>query len=171
MKKYITLCFVACSLLFFGNVYAQNTENQEESLVESQERFITLNQLQNNTAVQVARENMAGNSTVFIQQIGAGNQIFSSITAQSSDIRLSQNGEQNLIDINETSREIEKFITQNGSNNTVTDFSFNSDISTSLEILQEGDNLSFEKFGSNDLSKNLKFKMTGNDRTIIVRSF
>ncbi|WP_299257598.1 hypothetical protein [uncultured Aquimarina sp.] len=171
MKKYITLFVVASIFLFFGNASAQNTENQEESLVESQERFITLNQLQNNTAVQVARENMVGNNAVFIQQIGTGNQIFSNITAQSSDIRLSQNGEQNLIDINETSKEIEKFITQNGNNNTVTDFSFNSDISTSLEILQEGDNLSFEKFGSNELSKNLKFKMTGNARAIIVRSF
>ncbi|WP_298543448.1 hypothetical protein [uncultured Aquimarina sp.] len=173
MKKFIKLCVITSILLFFGNTYAQNTENQEESLVESesQERFITLNQLQNNAAVQVARETMTGNNTVFIQQIGTGNKVLSNITAQSSDIRLSQNGEQNLIDINETSKEIEKFITQNGNNNTVTDFSFNSDISTSLELLQEGDNLSFEKFGSNELSKNLKFKMTGNARTIIVRSF
>ncbi|WP_299440060.1 hypothetical protein [uncultured Aquimarina sp.] len=171
MKKYITLCIVVCSLLFFGNTYAQNDENQDGVLVESQERFITLNQLQRNTSVQVARENMAGNNAVFIQQVGTGNQIFSNITAQSSDIRLNQNGEQNLIDINETSKEIEKFITQNGNNNTVTDFSFNPDISTNLEIFQEGDNLSFERFGSNELSKNLKFKMTGNARTIIVRSF
>jgi len=145
--------------------------NQDESLVETQDRFITLNQLQNNTAVEVARENVIRNNTVFIQQIGRGNQAFLDITAQSSNIRLSQNGEQNLIDINETSREIEKFITQNGNNNRVTDFSFNPDISTTLEILQEGENLSFERFGSNDLTKNLKFKMTGNSRTIIVRSF
>lgn len=171
MKKYITICVIACSLLFFGNAYAQDAENQDGALVESQERFITLNQLQRNTAAQITRENMVGNNAVFIQQIGTGNQVFSNITAQSSDIRLSQNGEQNLIDINETSNEIEKFISQNGNNNRVTDFSFNPDISTNLEILQEGDNLSFERFGSNELSKNLKFKMTGNARTIIVRSF
>ncbi|MFD2565164.1 hypothetical protein [Aquimarina rubra] len=171
MKKYFTLCLVAFSLFLCGNSYAQNSENQDESLVESQERFITLNQLQNNTSVQVARENMTANSSVFIQQIGTGNQVFSNITAQSSDIRLSQNGEQNLIEIDETSKEIEKFITQNGNNNIVTDFSFNPNMSTSLELIQEGDNLSFERFGSNELSKNLKFKMTGNNRTIIVRSF
>ncbi len=171
MKKYFTLCIIASSLLFSGSSYAQNSESQNESLVESQEQFITLNQLQNNTAVQVARENMAGNNIVFIQQIGTGNQVFSNITAQASDIRLQQNGEQNLIDINETSREIEKFISQNGDNNVVIDFSFNPDISTNLELIQEGNNLSFERFGSNELSKNLKFKMTGNARTIIVRSF
>jgi len=164
MKKYLTL-------LFFGNSFAQNTENQEGSLVESRQQFITLNQLQNNTAAQITRENSTGANAVFIQQIGAGNQVYSNITAQSSDIRLQQNGEQNRIDINETSREIEKFVTQNGANNTVTDFSFSPDISTSLEIVQEGNNLTFEKFGTNELSKNLKFKMSGNDRTIIVRSF
>ncbi|MDH7444630.1 hypothetical protein [Aquimarina sp. 2201CG14-23] len=171
MKKKITLYIAVFCLFIVGNTYAQNTENANASLVESQERFITLNQLESNTSAQIARENMVGNNAVFIQQIGTGNQVFSTITAQTSDIRLNQNGEQNLIDINETSREIEKFITQNGNNNTVTDFSFNPDVSTSLEILQEGDNLSFERFGSNELTKNLKFKMTGNARTIIVRSF
>ncbi|MHA7058411.1 hypothetical protein ACWGOQ_0014405 [Aquimarina sp. M1] len=171
MKKYFALCLIVCSLFICGNSNAQNRENQDESLVESQERFITLNQLQNNTSVQVARENRVSNNAVFIQQIGTGNQVFSNIVAQSSDIRLSQNGERNLIEIDETSKEIEKIITQNGTNNIVTDFSFNPDISTSLELMQEGNNLSFERFGSNELSKNLKFTMTGNNRTIIVRSF
>jgi len=171
MKKYLTQYTVAICLLFFGNSFAQSTENQEESLVESRQQFITINQLQSNTASQIVRENTAGTNAVFIQQIGTNNQVYSNITAQSSDIRLQQNGEQNLIDINETSREIEKFVTQNGSNNTITDFSFSPDISTSLEIVQEGNNLTFERFGSNELSKNLKFRMSGNDRTIIVRSF
>ncbi|WP_378177593.1 hypothetical protein [Aquimarina sp. SS2-1] len=171
MKKYFTLYLIAFSLFLCGNSYAQNNENQDRSLVESQERFIVLNQLQNNTSVQVARENLTANNSVFIQQIGANNSVNSMITAQSSDIRLSQNGEENLIEIDETSKEIEKFITQNGNNNVVTDFSFNRELSTSLELIQEGDNLTFERFGSNELSKNLKFTMTGNNRTIIVRSF
>ncbi|MBW1298619.1 hypothetical protein [Aquimarina litoralis] len=172
MKKYFKLYLVVISLCIFGNTYAQNEDNQDESLVDNQEQFITLNQLQStNINSQFSRESLINNNSVFIQQVGTGNQVFSNITAQTSDIRLSQNGEQNLIDINETSRDIEKFITQNGNNNSVIDFSFNPDISTNLEILQEGDNLSFEKFGSNELSNNLKFKMTGNARTIIVRSF
>ncbi|WP_299187767.1 hypothetical protein [uncultured Aquimarina sp.] len=171
MKKYFTFYIIALGLFLCGNSYAQNSENRDESLVGSQERFITLNQIEGNTNVQLARESMINNSAVFIQQVGANNQVFSNVTAERSDIRLSQNGEQNLIDINETSREIEKLITQNGNNNSVIDFSFNRDISTNLEILQEGDNLSFERFGSNELTKNLKFKMTGNARTIIVRSF
>ncbi|WP_299608161.1 hypothetical protein [uncultured Aquimarina sp.] len=171
MKKYFAYCLVIVSLLLGENIYAQNNDDQDESLVESQERFITLNQLQNNSVVQAQRESFMNNNSVFIQQVGTNNQVFSTITAQTSDIRLNQNGEQNLIDINETSRDIEKFITQNGNNNRVIDFSFNPEVSTNLEILQDGDNLSFEKFGSNELSNNLKFKMTGNARTIIVRSF
>ncbi|WP_108803345.1 hypothetical protein [Aquimarina sp. Aq107] len=171
MKKYFTFYIIALGLFLCGNSYAQNSESQDESLVESQERFIRLDQLQNNTTLLVARENMANNSAVFIQQIGNGNQVFTNVTAQALDVRLSQNGEQNLIEIDEASREIEKLITQNGNNNRVIDFSFNSNISTSLELIQEGDNLSFERFGSNELSNNLKFRMTGNARTIIVRSF
>lgn len=171
MKKYLTQYIVAICLLFFGNSYAQNTENQEESLVESRQQFISLNQLQRNTASQIVRENTAGTNAVFIQQIGTDNQVYSNITAQSSEIRLQQNGAQNLIDINETAIDIEKFVSQNGANNTVTDFSISPNISTSLDIVQEGNNLTFEKFGTNELSKNLRFRMSGNDRTIIVRSF
>jgi len=171
MKKYFTFYFVLIGLFFCVNIYAQNTEDQDGLPEENQERFIRLDQLQNNASVRVPRENVGRNNSVFIQQVGANNQIFSNITAQSTDVRLHQDGEQNLIDINETSREIEKIISQKGNNNIITDFSFNPDISTNLEILQEGDNHIFERFGSNELSKNLKFKMTGNSRTIIVRSF
>lgn len=171
MKKYILLFAIVISVFSFEKVHAQNTENAEGTLVESQERFITLSQLQNNAAEQVARENLAGNNAVFIQQIGSDNQVFSNITAQSSDIRIIQNGDQNLIDINENSSEIQKLITQNGNNNTIIDFSFNPNATTNLDIIQEGNNILFERFGSNELSNSLQFRITGNNRTVIVRGF
>ena len=79
--------------------------------------------------------------------------------------------ENNLIDIDETSREAQKFITQNGDYNTIVDYVFDPEATTNLNVLQEGNNLYFERFGSNELTKNLKFNMTGNARSIIIRSF
>ncbi|KAA1246705.1 hypothetical protein [Aquimarina sp. RZ0] len=171
MKKNITTCILGFCLLILGAAHAQNTQNPDEVLVENQERFVVLDQLDNDASPTVTESFIATTNSVFIQQVGANNSVFSNINAQSSDIQLIQRGEGNLIDINETSGEIEKFISQTGSNNIVTDFSFNPTISTSLEIIQEGNDHYFERFGSNELSNNLKFKMTGEARTIIVRSF
>lgn len=171
MKKNITHYMVLSSLFIFGNIFSQNTENEESIIPEIHERFITIAQLENNLTKTKKGATFSETNTVFIQQIGYNNSIFSTINARSSDINIRQDGKQNIIDINETSRDIEKIITQTGDYNTVTDFSFNPEISTHLELVQEGNNLYFERLGSNELSKNLQFKMTGNNRSIIIRSF
>ncbi len=159
-------------LLSTAITYAQSNEEDQISVTD-QDKFIALSQV-DNLLSQGARNQSSiseGINSVFIQQIGANNAVFSSIVAESSDIKIFQNGNENTVEINESSKEIEKVITQNGNNNSVVDFSFNPEISTNLQLLQEGDNLIFERFGSNELSKNLKFKMSGDAKTIIVRSF
>lgn len=156
----------------FSNGYTQNLKGESELSVTDQDKFITLSQV--NNVLSVGAESLPlsnGVNAVFIQQIGTSNAVLSTIIAESSDIKILQKGDQNLVEINESAREIEKSIIQTGNNNSVTDFSFNPDISTNLELIQEGNNLIFERFGSNELSKNLKFKMSGDARTIIVRSF
>lgn len=153
--------------------FAQDTNKEDQVLVTDQDKFITLSQV-NNVTPQGSRDLSSiseGANSVFIQQIGADNVVLSNIIANSSDIKILQKGNENRIEIDESAKEIEKIITQSGNNNTVIDFSFNPDISTKLELIQEGDNHIFERFGNNELSKNLKFKMTGEARTIIVRSF
>ena len=40
-----------------------------------------------------------------------------------------------------------------------------------INILQNGDNLTFERFGTNEISKNIKFTQTTASPTIIIRSF
>ncbi|TPN84539.1 hypothetical protein [Aquimarina algicola] len=155
--------------------YAQNT-NTEESLIldTDQDRFIALSQVNNLFNQNDAQSNALindGINAVFIQQIGNNNLVFSNITAESSNVRIVQNGDENRVTINESAREVTKTITQLGTNNAILDVSFNPEISTNLELTQEGNNLNFERFGSNELSNNLKFKMSGESRTIIIRSF
>ena len=41
----------------------------------------------------------------------------------------------------------------------------------SLNLIQNGDNLKFDKFGSNSITKNIKFTQTEASPTIIIRSF
>ncbi|WP_103071886.1 hypothetical protein [Aquimarina sediminis] len=157
----------------FSFTYAQNVEDEDSRLLNTdQDKFITLSQT-NSIPTKSANKTLLSNgvNTVFIQQIGADNVVLSNINATSSDVKLVQNGNRNKIEINESAREVEKVITQTGANNSVIDFSFNPNISTTLELIQEGNDLIFERFGSNELSKNLKFKMSGDARTIIVRSF
>ncbi|PKV52541.1 Curlin associated repeat-containing protein [Aquimarina sp. MAR_2010_214] len=173
MNKTILIQALVFFIFFtFSNGYAQNLKEESQLSITDQDKFITLSQV--NNALSVGSESSSlsnGVNAVFIQQIGTSNAVLSTIIAESSDIKIIQRGDQNLVEINEFSREIEKSIIQTGNNNSVTDFSFNPDISTNLELLQEGNNLIFERFGSNELSKNLKFKMSGDARTIIVRSF
>ncbi len=170
MKNKICFFIVVLSVFTLESIYAQNIDNEEEVSIENEDRFISISQIENLSITSLQGSHTGGNS-IFIKQIGEENTVLYTGVGQSSDIRISQKGERNLIDINEAAREVEKNIIQLGSDNTVVDFSFNADISTNLEIIQEGDQHYFERFGTNELSKNLKFKMTGNARTIIVRSF
>ncbi len=159
------------AFLFSTLSYAQDSDKENEVLVSDQEKFITLSQV-NNVPSQENRDlSSEVINSVFIQQIGANNIIQSNITAEYSNINILQKGNDNKVELEEFVKETEKFISQTGNNNTVVDFSINPDISTSLELIQEGNNLIFERFGTNELSKNLKFKMTGDAKTIIVRSF
>ncbi len=160
-------------ILFSSGLYAQDIKDDTQVLLTDQDKFITLSQIDNSVRQTTAdRSSVAGGvNTVFIQQIGTGNAVFSTINAVSSDIKIFQNGIENKVEINEAALEIQKRITQTGDNNTVIDVSSNRDISTSLDLIQEGNHLIFERFGTNELSKNLKFRMSGDARTIIVRSF
>lgn len=152
-------------ILLCTNGYAQNEPISTELTTEQ------LQQIEQVFQTESRRETTSNNNNVFIQQVGSGNTIFSNISSKSSRIELYQNGDNNSIKIDETSDDIQKFISQTGSDNSVIDFSNNPELSTKLELIQDGNQLIFERSGVNELTKSLKFKMTGNDRSILVRSF
>jgi hypothetical protein len=172
MNKTIFIRTLVFFLFFsFSIAYAQMVKEESQIVTTDQDKFIALSQ-GNDISSKTGNPSLSdGVNTVFIQQMGTGNTVLSNSIAASSNIKIIQKGDQNLVEINEFSRRIEKSIMQTGNNNAVIDFSFNPDVSTNLELIQEGNNHIFERFGSNELSKNLKFKMSGNARTIIVRSF
>ena len=154
--------------LFSYIIVAQDVDEQET------ERDLQILQISDffSQAAQSNATTLQNNmNRVFIQQIGSNNSVNAFVRSSSSDITVLQNGNSNVIDINETADEVIKVLEQTGDNNRIIDFSFAPNSSTSLELIQDGSNLIFEKFGSNELSNSLKFQMSGADRTIIVRSF
>ncbi|MBP2830846.1 hypothetical protein J8281_01495 [Aquimarina sp. U1-2] len=154
--------------------FAQESNKEVDVLITDQERFITLSQITNiasQNSPNLAAIEVGINNAIFIQQIGVNNSVVSTIDAESSTIRINQEGNENNIELEESALEIEKLISQTGNNNRVFDVSINPGMSTSLELIQEGNNLIFERFGTNELTKSLKFRMAGDAQTIIVRSF
>ena len=62
-------------------------------------------------------------------------------------------------------------IVQHGNNNYLMDNVFSPDSEISLNLMQKGNDLHFERFGSNSIGDNLQFNMTGNFKTLIIRNF
>ena len=110
------------------------------------------------------------NNAVFVRQIGEGNRAAISTETNASEINLIQNGNQNGADLDYTANTIYTNIRQNGDYNIVKDFVYDPSVDASLELKQEGGNY-FERFGTNEITKSLKFKQTQNSPDIIIRSY
>lgn len=137
--------------------------------------------------------NSRQNNSTFVQQIGVNNQLVSTSNASNSNFEFGQNGNDNSINsfnnannVDETVAQIgnnNSFVSenliqnsstrvlQNGNNNRFVNFSFGNVNEATLNIVQDGDNLTFEKFGTNALTNRLQFVQQGNAKTITVRSF
>ncbi len=166
IKKYNTV-FVVIVLIFCNLGYAQDITDSNYKELKQKELEI-LNQTTKQTTITTKQ---TSSSSVFIQQIGYKNTIQTEIDASYSQIQIEQRGEYNQVEIREISKEITKTIRQIGRDNRIGDFSIDSEVITNLELNQSGNNLIFERQGINELSKNMKFSMSGNNKTIIIRSF
>ena len=113
---------------------------------------------------------LQGNS-VFIRQIGSLNKVAISVDTQASEIKLTQNGSFNQTNLDYTANTAYADLVQNGNYNSIVDYVNDSQADVSLELVQDGDNITFERFGVNNLTKSLKFKQTEASPTIIVRSY
>ena len=108
---------------------------------------------------------------IFIEQIGANNNIDAYTSSENSDLKLLQYGDGNYISFITDAQNLDGTIIQDGNNNKSFDFTVNPDQDVSANLLQQGDNLHFERYGANSISNNLKIIQTGETRSIIVRNF
>lgn len=163
----VTLKNIVIALLFcaFNTVWSQDItdSNYQEALSEN---LRVLSQINASESARIVNGN-----NVFIQQIGQHNYVDTYLKADNAQLNIRQEGGFNSVEIQEVSKNIYKDINQIGFDNEIKDTSFNPTQNTQLELNQIGDNLSFERIGTNELTKNLKFTMTGANKSIIVRSF
>lgn len=108
---------------------------------------------------------------VFILQVGTGNSINSKLVSTNSNTNYIQNGDFNEIDTQVTAEIVQQNIFQQGNSNTVVDFSGAPSAETSLNVSQNGNNSDFVNYGSNSISNDLQFKMSGDSQTIIVKNY
>lgn len=111
-----------------------------------------------------------GNS-VYVQQIGSFNNAQIQTRTNASEINLLQNGDYNDANLDYTANTAVADLIQNGNNNRIRDFVDRLDADVSLDLIQEGNHLTFEREGVNELTKSLKFRQTEASPTLIVRSF
>lgn len=111
-----------------------------------------------------------GNS-VYVRQIGDFNTTRIVTKTNASEINLLQNGDYNDTNLDYTANTAVADLIQNGNNNRIRDFVNNPDADISLDLIQDGSYLNFEREGVNELTKSLKFRQTEASPTIIVRSF
>ncbi len=111
-----------------------------------------------------------GNS-VYVRQIGDFNTSRIVTNTNASEINLLQNGDYNDTNLDYTANTAVADLIQNGNNNRIRDFANNPDADISLDLIQDGSYLNFEREGVNELTKSLKFRQTEASPTIIVRSF
>ncbi len=180
MKNFRYLLIACCVALFcntalFAQTYEEDTEEQEvngnEIVVDSQAVSADiLLSLGIDTSVNPRNQQITGNS-IFLTQIGDLNVVAINSNTASSEIQLTQRGNFNFTGLDYRANTVVTSITQNGDFNLVRDFVNNTEANVSLDLQQNGNNLTFERFGTNSLTQSMRFVQTEASPTIIIRSY
>ena len=161
----------------FGTIAQTYSDNDDED-VSSEEIVIegteisqqVLSNLGIFTGVNPRSATLTGRQ-VFLRQIGELNAVVINVTADASEINVLQEGDQNQASLTYLARTVITDIQQLGSFNNIVDFANAPNIDLSLDLIQEGDYLNFQREGINELTKSLKFRQTEGTPTLIIRSF
>ena len=171
--NYILLGFLMCLVqLGWAQNYSEDLDNEDTSVTELNGTEVSPQLFSSffNTEPNSKLATIQGNA-VFIRQIGESNLVAASVVSNASEINISQNGDLNNVNLEYNVNKVVSDLTQNGNSNNIKDYVINPNADISLDLIQNGDNLNFQRFGSNDISKNIKFTQTEASPTIIIRSF
>lgn len=166
MKKIVLYIVLFTSLVAFG----QTNEAAPVAIdAPNQENFNLLNQSRGNQNAGTPL-----NNTVSIEQIGDANTSLINVTSSSSIVQVSQIGNNNSTAILLRGSNINHRVNQRGNNNSVLDIVPGVTNDVGLDIVQRGNNLSFQRIGVNSLTKDIRVRQSGNSTNqnpIIIRSF
>lgn len=148
--------------------YAQEDETDDLALTFNgkQNSLNLLSSMTNNPLQETVPFNSS--NSVFIQQIGQGNEIASAIKSNNSNVVLNQFGNENYIYLDKNAAQINQLVMQNGNNNSVVDFNLFSNNTINSNFSQLGNNLNIISIGANSISKELTINQTGNSGSVII---
>lgn len=174
MKKINIILLISVALLAIQPVLSQTYMNdppQEEQLLNGAALTPTVLQNLGFSNAPNPKNALLENNSVFIRQIGDYNETSIRTNTFASEINLLQNGNYNNTGLDYTAKTAVADLIQNGNSNRITDFVLAPDADISLDLIQDGDNLNFERNGVNEITKSLKFRQTEASPSIIIRSF
>ncbi|WP_271424245.1 hypothetical protein [Aequorivita sinensis] len=109
--------------------------------------------------------------SVFVQQIGNDNTVFSITKSNQSDVRLFQIGNRNDIGVFVSADKISEEVLQIGDNHSFTDISGNKNGLHAANVVQFGANQNLIRLGSqNSMSDKMMVTMKGRNQTVIIRN-
>jgi len=179
--KNLTLTFLSLLLVSSFITSAQEkkeVDNQKTKQVsdiynfkEEISEYLQISQIEN-TGNSIANGNRQNNRNIaIIQQVGNNNFALTNTASNRSNVQYLQTGDDNsILSVNRASNVRER-VAQRGVSNSILHLSLRNLNTSNLNVIQRGNNLKFEKFGSNAQTNGLKFRMRGNNQTLIVRSF
>lgn len=110
-------------------------------------------------------------SGIFITQVGDYNRANAAVSAAENQLALKQGGTANIIELRANVKQLEGEVVQQGSGNYILDFFNDPKLEVPLGVKQTGNNLHFERHGTNSIGSKIKIDMNGSSRSVIVRNF
>lgn len=110
-------------------------------------------------------------NTIYIEQIGANNNIQVKTATESSVLDIVQNGNNNALRLNFSAMTATETILQRGNNHYLAAFGKAPSLNLERTIEQNGNGQSLTIHGSNSISEKMQLNMKGSASTIIIRNF
>ncbi|WP_396596227.1 hypothetical protein [Dokdonia sp. R86516] len=176
MKNKIRNGFFILLLSLAYSITAQTYSDDSETLVNAD--LVKNNTITTSAALQSFgisnqknnRSNSLQGNTIFLQQVGALNSADIFITSNASELNINQNGAENNVTLGYNVKTAIVDISQEGFRNIAFDFVNDPTANVSLELTQTGDNLFFQREGTNSVIESLQFNQTSASPSIIVKS-
>jgi len=171
-RRFILSCVFA--VIGMSLCFSQNYSEKEDDVSEEvKEGRLTPEFFQNlgfNTVPNPKTATLRGN-LVSVRQVGELNDAIIRTETNASEVNLLQLGNANAVNLEYKTNTAIADLIQRGNNNRIRDFVIQKNEDVSLDLIQNGDNLNFERNGVNNITKSLKFRQTEASPTIIIRSF
>ncbi|MCF8714954.1 hypothetical protein JM658_08955 [Joostella atrarenae] len=156
-------------LLIFFSGFITSIGLAQEVTKEDYKTIVAANQVQKNNLQ--ASSKTVSESGIYISQIGQANAANVNVVSEDMNYSLYQTGVNNKVNQFKSVDKLTEVVTQTGNNNFLQEVGTNTSNISEVNTVQQGNNLLVEKYGTNSIGDNMTIKMTGSDRSVIVKNY